>query len=193
MCVCIHTHTCVEHTEVQAYGGQRSVSFCCSYFLRQGFWWNMDGTHDSDRLAGHWSAEMRLLSPMPQHCGYRWVLPPWLLYECWGPEFRPHANAVSPSPGEPSLQLVLSFLILNVFILKVIYTDKFNILTTLKLFFAMSPWNQHRCATPLCEAESLLPIPAGSSDHTSLTLLHVFPQRNHHSVSLISLTSLGQF
>lgn len=137
--------------------------------------------------------EMRLLSPMHQHCGYRWVLPPWLLYECWGPEFRPHANAVSPSPGEPSLQLVLSFLILNVFILKVIYTDKFNILTTLKLFFAMSPWNQHRCATPLCEAESLLPIPAGSSDHTSLTLLHVFPQRNHHSVSLISLTSLGQF
>lgn len=94
MCVCIHTHTCVEHTEVQAYGGQRLVSFCCSYFLRQGFWWNMDGTHDSDRLAGHWSAEMRLLSPMPQHCGYRWVLPPWLLYECWGPEFRPHANAV---------------------------------------------------------------------------------------------------
>lgn len=38
--------------------------------------------------------EMWLLSPMPQHCGYRWVLPPWLLYECWGPEFRSHANAV---------------------------------------------------------------------------------------------------
>lgn len=168
MCVCLHTHTCVEHTEVQAYGGQRSVLVAFlgwSYFLRQGFWWNMELTTQTDRLASDPHGDAAPVSNAPAL--WLQVGAATLASVCvLGTRIQAPCYAVSPSPGEPSLQLVLSFLILNVIYTESDYTDKFNIL---------SPWNQHRCATPPYDAESLLPIPAGSSDHTSLTLLHFFP------------------